>query len=694
MADEQPRQSVEKMDTIPESRPVSPTQPEPSHQPQRRTAGLGLPAALKRTSTQPSISESDTEQQHGGPATRHRRGLSGSNSLRPVDSNRSRARAASTSSSRYRRSVNMERTPTFIAQGMRKRTTTWNLNGPNALGGGPVRRRTIFLGNGTSSAVDVGGDAESQAGFTLAGPGNPLDTIVGNQPYVDPGYLDLNPAYEQAPNSRPVWGLAKPLPHVVRPGMIPTRSEIREQTPGQVQHEQQATEEFDLEAGRVESTMNPHKISSALQAAQQDREFRLVRTYTGQTNSGGGARRKASVSSGPGMQAVPDNAGKPDKNDPEQSSQRARRHSVTVTELPSVTELKTPDENDQSNGMEYFPNLDEKMDDWVEDTEQLDPFDPELDEIHNLHTHWSVIRLKFREPLAELLAVVCQLTLGFCTDLAVTCSLGKTGNGISPDWAWGLATMVGIYIAGGISGAHLNPAMSIMLWIYRGFPLRKLPMYTIAQVLGAFIAALISFGLYRNSIAEFAGTTDWSNTGTASAFITFPRNIWIDPSTAFFSEFTGTTILAITVLALGDDSNAPPGAGMNALIIGLINVVLSMALGYNTGLAMNPSRDFGPRLALLALGYGSESTFKGSYWFWGPWCGPILGALFGAFLYDSAIFVGGESPVNYPRRRIKRALHKKKNKWNKRFQSATRGIRVGRPKYASDEWKFEVEEVK
>lgn len=588
----------------------------------------------------------------------------------------------------------MERTPTFIAQGMRKRTTTWNMNGPSALGGGPVRRRTILLGNGTSSAVDAGGDAGSQAGFTLAGPGNPLDTIVANQPYVDPGYLDLNPAYEQAPNSRPVWGLAKPLPHVVRPGMIPTRSEIREQAPGQMQHEQQAASEFDLEAGRVESTMNPHKISSALQAAQQDREFRLFRTYTGQSSAGGGARRKASVSSGPAMEPFSENTGKPDRNDPEQTSQRARRQSVTVTELPSVAELKTPDENDNSNGREYFPDLDENMDDWVEDTEQLHPFDPELDEIHNLHTHWSVIRLKFREPLAELLAVVCQLTLGFCADLAVTCSLGKAGNGISADWAWGLATMVGIYIAGGISGAHLNPAMSIMLWIYRGFPLRKMPVYTIAQVLGAFIAGLISFGLYRNSIAEFAGTTDWSNTGTTSAFITYPRNTWIDPATAFFSEFTGTTILAIAVLALGDDSNAPPGAGMNALIIGLVNVVLSMALAYNTGLAMNPARDIGPRLALLALGYGTESTFKGSYWFWGPWCGPILGALFGAFLYDSAIFVGGESPVNYPRRRIKRALNKKKTKWNRRFQSVTRGVRVGRPKYASDEWKFEIDEVK
>lgn len=592
----------------------------------------------------------------------------------------------------------MERLPTFMNPGMRKRTTTWNLNGPSALGGRPVRRRTILLGNGASSAVDVGGDDRSAAGFTLAGPGNPLESLAANQAYVDPGYTDLNPAYEQATNTRPVWGLAKPLPHVVRPGMIPTQSEFREQAPGQLQHEQQANEEFDLEAGRVESTINPHKISSALQAAQQDREFRLLRTYTGQTSFGGFGGRKASVSSGQGRHSGSEQLGKQDKSDAEQTSHRPRRQSVTVTELASVAEQKTPDERDHANKQGYFGGgpveaVQTIDNDWVED-EQLEPYDPELDEIHNLHTHWSVIRLKFREPLAELLAVVCQLTLGFCTNLVIACSKDSAGNAISAAWSWGLATMVGIYIAGGISGAHLNPAMSIMLWIYRGFPLRKIPVYGIAQILGAFIAALISFGLFRNSIVELANTTDLASTDTASAFLTSPRNTWIDPVTAFFTEFTGTAIMAVAILALGDDSNAPPGAGMNALIIGLISTAISMALGWNTGLAMNPARDIGPRLALLALGYGAETSFNGSYWFWGPWCGPILGALFGALLYDGAIFVGGESPVNYPRKRIKRALRKKKGKWNKRFQAVTRGIKIGRPKYASDEWKFEFDEAR
>jgi aquaglyceroporin related protein len=82
--------------------------------------------------------------------------------------------------------------------------------------------------------------------------------------------------------------------------------------------------------------------------------------------------------------------------------------------------------------------------------------------------------------------------------------------------------MVGIYIAGGISGAHLNPAVSIMLYIFRGFPLRKMPMYVLAQVLGAFLAGLIAFGLYQKDIIAFGGS-DLANGNTVGAFITYPR---------------------------------------------------------------------------------------------------------------------------------------------------------------------------
>lgn len=278
--------------------------------------------------------------------------------------------------------------------------------------------------------------------------------------------------------------------------------------------------------------------------------------------------------------------------------------------------------------------------------------------------------MRFREELAELLAVTVQLTIGFSADLAV--SSGGYGTSETTCVAWGLATMIGIHIAGRPSGAHLNPAVSIMLWLFRGFPSRKLWRYILAQLLGAFLAALIAFGLYQSDIIALNLTAS----DTRAAFITYPRQAWIDGATSFFTEFTGACCLGIVIMALGDDSNSPATAGMNPFIMGLVITALSIAFGYNTGIALNGTRDLGPRLALWALGYGGwVDLFKNGYWFYGPWLGSIFGALFGAFLYDSAIFVGGESPVNYDRAKVRRAGRK----WKKRVMR-----RGGEPKVAED----------
>lgn len=402
------------MDSIPESRAASPTVPEPTLAPQRRDgAGLGLPSALKTNPIPPARDD-------GEPSSSRQRGFSVTSSLHPVESNRSRARAGSTASSRPR-SKRFQRTPTGVP-GMRKRTTTWNLNGPSALGRqGTFKRRGTYNLGGASSSVDVGDDSRSATGFTLAGPGNPLETLMANQAYIDPGYVDLNPAYEVAPNNRPVWGLAKPLPHVVRAGMIPTRSEIFHQTPGQLRHEQQATEEFDLEAGRVGQTLNPGKISSALQAAQQDREFRLLRTYTGSKAFGGGHNQRKSF--GASAHRRPSVTEVMEKVDSHEHGRKTNTITETITRLASVTERSTPYETAHPNEKGWLADdahattpVNEHMDegDWVEDPEDLKPYDPELDEIHNLHTHWSVVRLKFREPLAEFLAVRVQIPRDSC----------------------------------------------------------------------------------------------------------------------------------------------------------------------------------------------------------------------------------------------------------------------------------------
>ncbi|RAL64855.1 hypothetical protein DID88_001451 [Monilinia fructigena] len=551
--------------------------------------------------------------------------------------------------------------------GLRPRLST------NRQRGASIRRRPTVALEAVTSGADLGGD-----NFTLAGPA-PIETLVQNQPYVDPGYAHLNPAYVQPDNVRPVWGLAKPLPRVVRPGMIPTRTEI-DMAQQQQQQQPQNQAGIDLEQGRIEPTLKLSRISTALQNARQQRENNLLEVHglVSPTNLQSTASRQEPLTA-PSQVIKEEPSETPMKNTDTTSPERSQSR-------PPLSFDGRPSQTSQNSQIDPFPSLSDNDDqaslatevageddldgEWIKQEIPLTAYDPNYDdEIHNLHTHWSVIRLRFREPLAELLAVTCQLTLGFCSDLVVVTSAANAspaGNEVTTDWAWGLASMIGIYIAGGISGAHLNPAISIMLWIFRGFPIRKVPGYVFAQILGAFIAALISFGVYQTNIVEYGGA-DLATGNTMGAFITYPRYAWINPSTSFFTEFVGTAILAVAVLALGDDMNAPPGAGMSAFVMGLVITVLSMAFGYNTGAALNPSRDFGPRLALLALGYG-KGLFTDVYWIWGNWCAPILGAIFGAFLYDAAIFAGGESPVNYPRKRIKRAGHKWKKRWGVRLR--------------------------
>lgn len=168
-------------------------------------------------------------------------------------------------------------------------------------------------------------------------------------------------------------------------------------------------------------------------------------------------------------------------------------------------------------------------------------------------------------------------------------------------------------------------------------------MYVFGQILGALLAAL---GLFQKDIIEY-GSADLAKGGTLSCFATFPGIVGLMLARLSLRSLRGPRY-SPRRSSLGDDTNAPLGAGMNVFILGLVITVCSMAFGYNISAAMNPSPDLGPRLAVLAVGYGGE-VFRNGYWIYGPWVAMISGAILGVFLYDAAIFVGGESPVNYPR---------------------------------------------
>jgi aquaglyceroporin related protein len=263
------------------------------------------------------------------------------------------------------------------------------------------------------------------------------------------------------------------------------------------------------------------------------------------------------------------------------------------------------------------------------------------------------------------------ILIGLSTNLSVHTSTNTKGTYISDNWAWGLGVTIGIYIAGKISGGHLNPAISLMLCIYRGFPLRKAEVYITAQLLGALIAGLLGYRTYKYAILAFdssggtVGADEGSTNpvdlylgGTGISFYTQLAD-FAGAGAAFANEFLAAAILSCVILALGDDSNSPPGVGMHAFIVGLLVIALTMAFGYNTGACLNFARDSGLRLATALVGYGSSVfTVQDAWWIHGAWGATISGALVGGGIYDVAIFVGGESPINYPRGKRRRAATK------------------------------------
>lgn len=210
-------------------------------------------------------------------------------------------------------------------------------------------------------------------------------------------------------------------------------------------------------------------------------------------------------------------------------------------------------------------------------------------------------------------------------------------------WGWGLAVVFGVYVAG-LSGAHINPAVTLAFAVRRKFPWVKVVPYWIAQVVGAFAGAAVVYATYTSAIAWF----DAKNSGghrsleTFSVFATFPAeyfhgNMW----GPFLDQVVGTAILVGLVCALVDQRNNGPLSNLAPFFIGLVVVVIGMTFGVNAGYAINPARDFGPRLFTWCLGWGDIALPGNGDWFagyfWVPIIGPLVGGPVGAFVYDGFI---------------------------------------------------------
>ncbi len=245
------------------------------------------------------------------------------------------------------------------------------------------------------------------------------------------------------------------------------------------------------------------------------------------------------------------------------------------------------------------------------------------------------------EVLAEFLGTLVLLALGDGVVAAVVA--GGNGDFLMITIAWGLAVTMGIYVAGGLTGAHLNPAVTLALAVRRDIPWSKVIPYIIAQMLGAFCGAALVLLDYSTLIDrhanELVAAGKFANFQAAKLsldgiFFTHPK---VDLSSGFIDQIIGTALLLFLIRAVTDTRNNAAIANMGPFIVGLVVAVIGQSFGTMAGYAINPARDFGPRVLAAIGGWGTVPfTEDGGYW-WVPIVAPIIGAIIGIFLYDYGI---------------------------------------------------------
>ena len=243
-----------------------------------------------------------------------------------------------------------------------------------------------------------------------------------------------------------------------------------------------------------------------------------------------------------------------------------------------------------------------------------------------------------REALAEFLGTFVLMLFGIGVVAQVSLGGGATGQYLSINLAWGLAVTLGVYVSAGVSGGHLNPAVTVAMAAWRGFPLAKVGPYVAGQMLGAFAASVVVYVTYHDALNHFDGGVRHVTgaLGTAGIWATYPQP-WLSTLSGLVDQIVGTAVLVLVVFALGDSKNAPPQANAAPIVVGLLVMAIGMCYGLNAGYAINPARDFGPRLFTALAGWGGEVFNAGNGWWWVPIAGPLIGGPLGGLVYDLCI---------------------------------------------------------
>jgi len=203
---------------------------------------------------------------------------------------------------------------------------------------------------------------------------------------------------------------------------------------------------------------------------------------------------------------------------------------------------------------------------------------------------------------------------------------------------WAFAVIIAVYVTGGVSGAHINPAVTLALAVKRGFAWAKVIPYWIAQMVGAFLGALGVYLVYLDGLVAAGMPNVWC-TGAGSVF---GQSFWggtgaaaigsYSLTIACIAEIFGTAVLLWGVLASGDKKNLGVGANLGPFVVGFTVLAVGLSLGGPSGYSINPARDLGPRIFGLLV--GTTGLFDGLYWLLAPVIAPLIGGVIGVFTYD------------------------------------------------------------
>uniref|UniRef100_A0A3P9HCT8 Aquaporin 9b n=1 Tax=Oryzias latipes TaxID=8090 RepID=A0A3P9HCT8_ORYLA len=240
----------------------------------------------------------------------------------------------------------------------------------------------------------------------------------------------------------------------------------------------------------------------------------------------------------------------------------------------------------------------------------------------------------FKEFLAEFLGIFVLILFGCGSVAQAVLSKGALGEPLTIHVGFTLGVVMAVYIAGGVSGGHVNPAVSLAMVILGKLPLKKFPVYVAAQFLGAFAGSCAVFGLYYDALREYTNG-EFAVTGanaTAGIFASYPAK-HLSVINGFVDQVIATAALVLCILAITDRKNIGAPKGMEPLCIGLIILAIGVSMGLNCGYPINPARDLGPRLFTAVAGWGMDVFRAGGCWWWIPVAGPMVGGAVGAGIY-------------------------------------------------------------